>query len=175
MSGTVTEDARKTIQIKWVRSGIGFTRHQKKMVRSLGLLRLNQIVARPDTPQIRGLVESIPHLVKIVSAPGKPAWMSVPEYTIYPPSPEEIAAAREAKKKKPAKEAEPAAEAAAAETVAEKQAEPEEVAATPAAKAKKPAKAAAAKSKAAKGAKGAAAKKPKKAEKPSKAAKKTRK
>jgi large subunit ribosomal protein L30 len=172
MNGTGTEYAHKTIQIKWVRSGIGFTRQQKKMVRSLGLLRLNQIVARPDTPQIRGLVESIPHLVKIVSAPERPAWMSVPEYTIYPPSPEEIAAARESKKKKPAKVSEPAAEPVVAEPVAEEQAKPEEVGAKPAAKAKKPAKAAAAKSKAAKG---AAAQKPKKAEKPSKATKKTRK
>jgi large subunit ribosomal protein L30 len=172
MDGTVTEDARKTIQIKWVRSGIGFTRHQKKMVQSLGLLRLNQVVARPDTPQIRGLVESIPHLVKIVGAPEKPAWMSVPEYMIFSPSPEEIAAAHEAKKKKPVKVAKPAVEAVEAEAVAEKRVEPEEVAAKPAAKAKKPAKPAAAKSKAAKG---ATAKKPKKAEKPSKATKKTRK
>jgi large subunit ribosomal protein L30 len=172
MNGTVTEDARKTIQIKWVRSGIGFTRHQKKMVRSLGLLRLNQVVARPDTPQIRGLVESIPHLVEIVNAPAKPAWMLVPEYTIFPPTQEEVTAARVAKKKKPAKQAKPATEAVAAGPATEKQGEPEEVAAVPAAKAKKPAKGAAAKSKAAKG---AATKKPKKAEKGSKAAKKTRK
>jgi large subunit ribosomal protein L30 len=170
MKGTMAESTGKTINIKWVRSGIGFTRHQKKMVRSLGLLRLNHVVARPDTPQIRGLVESIPHLAEIVAPPEKPAWMMVPEYTIIPPTAEELAAAREAKKQ--AKVAKPAAEVAGAEKAGVTQDEPEEAAAEPAAKAKKAAKASAGKSKAAKS---GAGKKPKKAEKDSKSAKKTRK
>jgi hypothetical protein len=46
---------------------------------------LNQEVERPDTPQIRGLVAKVPHLVKIVEAASKAAWTSVPEYTIYAP------------------------------------------------------------------------------------------
>jgi len=82
----VTEKAQRTIHIKWVRSGIGFTYHQKGMVRSLGLLRLNQVVERPDTAQIRGLVASIPHLVEIVGEPAKLApWAAIPEYTLRPP------------------------------------------------------------------------------------------
>lgn len=82
----MTEKAQRTIRIKWVRSGIGFGYHQKEMVRSLGLRRLNQVVERPDTPQVRGLVARIPHLVTIVAEPGKAAaWTSVPEYTIRPP------------------------------------------------------------------------------------------
>lgn len=79
----MSEKAQRTIRIKWVRSGIGFTYHQKRIVRSLGLKKLNQEVERPDTPQIRGLVAKVPHLVKIVEATPKPAWASVPEYTIY--------------------------------------------------------------------------------------------
>ena len=51
-------------------------------MRSLGLRKLNQELDKPDTPQIRGLVAKVPHLVKIVEAAPKPAWMSVPEYTI---------------------------------------------------------------------------------------------
>jgi len=81
----VSDKAQKTIRIKWVRSGIGFTYHQKRIVRSLGLKKLNQEVERPDTPQIRGLVAKVPHLVKIVEAASKPAWTAVPEYTIYAP------------------------------------------------------------------------------------------
>jgi large subunit ribosomal protein L30 len=81
----VSDKAQTTIRIKWVRSGIGFSYHQKRIVRSLGLRKLNQEVDRPDTPQIRGLVAKVPHLVKIVEPASKPAWMSVPEYTIYPP------------------------------------------------------------------------------------------
>jgi large subunit ribosomal protein L30 len=56
----------KTIRIKWVRSGIGFPRRQKTWVRSLGLTELNQVVERPDTPQIRGLVARAHHLVEIL-------------------------------------------------------------------------------------------------------------
>jgi len=83
----VTEKAQRTIHIKWVRSGIGFTYRQKDRVRSLGLLRLNQVVERPDTAQIRGLVASIPHLVEIVGGPARQApWAAIPEYTLKPPA-----------------------------------------------------------------------------------------
>jgi large subunit ribosomal protein L30 len=81
----VSDKAQRTIRIKWVRSGIGFTYHQKRIVRSLGLKKLNQEVERPDTPQIRGLVAKVPHLVEIVEAGSRAAWTLVPEYTIYPP------------------------------------------------------------------------------------------
>jgi len=93
------EKAQKTIHVRWVRSGIGFTRRQKNIVRSLGLSRLNQVVERPDTPQIRGLVDSIPHMAKIVPAPVKPAWLLVSEYTIFPPEPSQEAPVRRAKVK----------------------------------------------------------------------------
>jgi large subunit ribosomal protein L30 len=80
----VSEKTHKTICIKWVRSGIGFPYHQKTIVRSLGLRRLNQIVVRPDTPQIRGIVAAVPHLLAIVPGTPAPAWASVPEYTVHP-------------------------------------------------------------------------------------------
>jgi large subunit ribosomal protein L30 len=74
----------RTIHIKWVRSGIGFSRKQKEMVRSIGLHRLNQVVERPDTPHFRGLVAKVSHLVEVVEPPSKPSWVSTPEYTIIP-------------------------------------------------------------------------------------------
>lgn len=59
--------ARKdTIRIKYVRSSIGRPERQKRIVRSLGLKRLNQVVERQDTPAVRGVVAKIPHLVQIV-------------------------------------------------------------------------------------------------------------
>ena len=103
----MADKTHKTIRIKWVRSGIGFTYHQKTIVRSLGLRRLNQIVVRPDTPQIRGIVAAVPHLLAIVPKTPAPAWASLPEYTVYPP---EV---------KAAPPAEPAAEAAGAEVASE--------------------------------------------------------
>jgi len=81
----VSDKGQRIVRIKWVRSGIGFSYRQKRIVRSLGLKKLNQEVERPDTPQIRGLVAKVPHLVEIVEATPKAAWTLVPEYTIYPP------------------------------------------------------------------------------------------
>jgi large subunit ribosomal protein L30 len=82
----VAEKTLKMIRIKWVRSGIGFTHHQKKIVRSLGLNKLNHTVVRPDTPQIRGIVASVPHLLEIVPEPPAPAWASIPEYAVHAPA-----------------------------------------------------------------------------------------
>ncbi len=81
----MSEKTLKTIRIKWVRSGIGFTYHQKTIVRSLGLNKLNHTVVRPDTPQIRGIVAAVPHLLEIVAEPVAPAWASIPEYTVHAP------------------------------------------------------------------------------------------
>lgn len=75
---------KKTIRIKWIRSGIGFPHRQKAIVRRLGLKKLNQTVVRPDTPQIRGVVAAVPHLLVIVPEPVAPAWASIPEYTVKP-------------------------------------------------------------------------------------------
>jgi large subunit ribosomal protein L30 len=55
-----------TIRIKWVRSSICAPVKQKRVVKGLGFTRLNQVVERPDTPEIRGMVKKIPHLVEIV-------------------------------------------------------------------------------------------------------------
>jgi large subunit ribosomal protein L30 len=166
---------QKTIHIKWVRSGIGFTRLQKTIVRSLGLGRLNQVVERQDTPQIRGMVEAVPHLVEIVSLPKKPAWVAVPEYTILPPDPEAAPAPKRRKAERKVEEVEaPAAEAAEPKAEKEekesKKAKPEKAAAH-APKAKKAAKGATEKHKAEK----AGDAKKSKAAKSSKPAKKTKK
>lgn len=108
-------NASNTIHVQWIRSGIGFTRRQKTMVRSLGLRRLNQVVELPDTPSIRGLVASIPHLVHIVSAKSQPAWVSVPEYTItaaVESAPSAVPETENAAPSAPETEETPAAEAA---------------------------------------------------------------
>ena len=81
----MSEKTPKTIRIKWVRSGIGFTYHQKAIVRSLGLNKLNQTVVRPDTPQTRGIVAAVPHLLEIVPTRPAPPWTSIPEYTVHAP------------------------------------------------------------------------------------------
>jgi large subunit ribosomal protein L30 len=54
------------IHLKWVRSSICAPIKQKKVVKGLGFTRLNQVIERPDTPAIRGMVAKVPHLVEIV-------------------------------------------------------------------------------------------------------------
>lgn len=58
--------AEGKIRIKLVRSTICRPMKQKKMVRALGLRKINQVVERPDTPGFRGMVAKIPHLLALV-------------------------------------------------------------------------------------------------------------
>ena len=55
-----------TIKIKLVRSPICTPDKQKRVVKGLGLRKLNQVVERPDTPAFRGMVKKVPHLLSIV-------------------------------------------------------------------------------------------------------------
>ncbi|HEV2704300.1 MAG TPA: 50S ribosomal protein L30 [Pyrinomonadaceae bacterium] len=54
------------IRIQYYRSFIAFPKTQKEIVRSIGLTKLNQIVERPDTPSMRGVVAKVPHLLRII-------------------------------------------------------------------------------------------------------------
>ena len=55
------------IRIRLKRSPICCPERHKRIVKGLGFRKLNQIVERPDTPAIRGMVRRIPHLVEVVS------------------------------------------------------------------------------------------------------------
>ena len=57
-----------TIHLKYVRSVICAPVKQKLVVKGLGFTRLNQVIERPDTPAIRGMVKKVPHLVEIVES-----------------------------------------------------------------------------------------------------------
>jgi large subunit ribosomal protein L30 len=54
------------LRIKQIGSVIGCPDKQRQTVRGLGLRRMHQVVERPDTPAIRGMVKKVPHLVAIV-------------------------------------------------------------------------------------------------------------
>jgi large subunit ribosomal protein L30 len=56
----------QTLKIKWVRSFIGCPRDMRQTVRGLGFRRMNQVVERPDTPAIRGMIDKVRHLVEVV-------------------------------------------------------------------------------------------------------------
>jgi len=56
--------ARK-VRIRQVRSFSGRQQDQKATVKALGLRRLNHSVVHTDTPQIRGMIFKIRHLVEV--------------------------------------------------------------------------------------------------------------
>jgi len=55
----------KKIAVTLYRSPIGRTAYQKRVVRGLGLRKVNQTVEHEDKPEIRGMVAKVPHLVRI--------------------------------------------------------------------------------------------------------------
>lgn len=50
--------------VTWKKSAIGRPDRQARTIRALGLRKLNQTVEHDDTPQVRGMIESIRHLVE---------------------------------------------------------------------------------------------------------------
>jgi large subunit ribosomal protein L30 len=61
-----TSKSSGTIQIKQVRSAICSPVKHKKVIKGLGFTRLNQVIERPNTPAIRGMIKKVPHLLEIV-------------------------------------------------------------------------------------------------------------
>jgi large subunit ribosomal protein L30 len=55
----------KTIQITLVKSPIGYNKRQKATVKALGLHKLHQTVEQTDTPAVRGMINSVSHLVDV--------------------------------------------------------------------------------------------------------------
>ncbi len=55
-----------TLKIQQVRSTIKCPKNQKLVMQALGLKKLNATVEHEDTPQIRGMVEKVKHLVKVI-------------------------------------------------------------------------------------------------------------
>jgi large subunit ribosomal protein L30 len=54
-----------TLRITYVKSAIGYRSDQLHTVRSLGLRRLGQSVEQPDTPDVRGMLRKVAHLVAV--------------------------------------------------------------------------------------------------------------
>jgi large subunit ribosomal protein L30 len=54
-----------TLRIKQVRSVIRCTEVQKRVMRALGLRKMHQTVEHSDTPQIRGMVAKVNHLIEV--------------------------------------------------------------------------------------------------------------
>lgn len=61
----MADNTRKTLKVTQVRSIIGFDKKQGEIVRSLGLRRIRHTVELPDTPEVRGALLKVRHLVTV--------------------------------------------------------------------------------------------------------------
>lgn len=57
---------RKTVKVKQVKSGIGYDQKQRATLRGLGLKRMQQVVEVEDTPSVRGMINRVTHLVRVL-------------------------------------------------------------------------------------------------------------
>jgi large subunit ribosomal protein L30 len=55
-----------TIKIKQIKSKIGYPADQKRTLLALGLHKISQVVEKEDTPEIRGMIRKVHHLVTVV-------------------------------------------------------------------------------------------------------------
>jgi len=60
----------KKLKITLVKSYIGRPQKQRKVLRGMGLEKLNRTVLLNDTPEIRGMVKKVSHLVSIEELEG---------------------------------------------------------------------------------------------------------
>ncbi|MGE5421862.1 MAG: 50S ribosomal protein L30 [Ignavibacteriales bacterium] len=53
------------LKITWLKSTIGHPKTQRLTMKSLGLTKLNQAVVKEDTPELRGQITKVQHLVSV--------------------------------------------------------------------------------------------------------------
>jgi large subunit ribosomal protein L30 len=53
------------LKVTQIRSVIGSKQNQRDTLRTLGLKRINDVVLKEDRPEIRGMIATVNHLVKI--------------------------------------------------------------------------------------------------------------
>ena len=53
------------LKITQIKSGVGGKQNQKDTLRTLGLKRIGDVVVKEDRPEIRGMVQTVRHLVAV--------------------------------------------------------------------------------------------------------------
>ncbi len=54
------------VKVKQIRSAIGFNKNQALVLESMGLRRMGHTVDLADTPETRGMIHKVRHLVEVV-------------------------------------------------------------------------------------------------------------
>ena len=53
------------LKVSQVKSGIGGKNNQRQTLRTLGLRRIGDVAAHEDRPEIRGMIQTVRHLVVV--------------------------------------------------------------------------------------------------------------
>ena len=61
----MAQQTGKTLKITLVRSPIGFNKNQAIVVQGMGLRRMHHTVSLADTPETRGMIFKVRHLVTV--------------------------------------------------------------------------------------------------------------
>jgi large subunit ribosomal protein L30 len=56
------------LEIKLVRSPIGYSKKQKATLKAMGLKKINQVVVHKDNEVMRGMIDKVSHLVVVEEA-----------------------------------------------------------------------------------------------------------
>ena len=56
------------VKVTLVRSMIGRPEKHRRVLRGMGLTKLNKTVSLEDTPAVRGMIQAVVHLVKVEEA-----------------------------------------------------------------------------------------------------------
>lgn len=59
------------LKVTQIRGLVGSKKNQRESMRTLGLHRIHQSVVRPDTPETRGLINAVRHLVEVEEVAGE--------------------------------------------------------------------------------------------------------
>jgi large subunit ribosomal protein L30 len=57
------------LRITWRKSAIGYRENQKRTIEALGLKRLGHSVDQPDNRAVRGMINTVRHLVEVTEDP----------------------------------------------------------------------------------------------------------
>lgn len=54
------------VKVQQIKGVAGTSQHQRKVLKALGLRHREHVVVHDDTPQIRGMINKVNHLVKVL-------------------------------------------------------------------------------------------------------------
>lgn len=65
-SSKTQKSKAQNVRVTLKRSPIGTPERHRLVLRGLGLRRIRQTVVRPDTPQVRGMIDKVGYLLEVV-------------------------------------------------------------------------------------------------------------